>query len=108
MKHIGLAALTALLFSCRSPAPDEVSSLAQCLRDSGATLYGTSWCGYCTKQKEDFGDSVDLIPYVDCELQPEKCDDRIKSYPTWILGDGKVLRGRYDLDDLAREAGCKY
>src|SRR3989344_637280 len=85
IKTMGLAALTAFLFSCKSPPLTDVQALAECLRDSGATLYGTPWCGYCKKQKEAFGDSADLIPYVDCEAQPERCDSRIKGYPTWIL-----------------------
>lgn len=110
LKTAGLAALTAFLFSCKSlpPASLKTKSLAECLADQGVVLYGTSWCGACERQKEAFGDAISLIPYVDCDEENlEKCRNII-AYPSWRLGNGRILRGYKRLDVLAKEAGCEY
>ncbi len=107
MKLMSLAALTTLLFSCASS--EKAKSLAQCLNDKSATIYGASWCGYCTKMKEDWGDSVDLIKYVDCGIEPEKCaKENVEYLPTVIMGNGKRIVGYRSLERLARETGCEY
>ena len=107
MKLIGLAALTTLLFSCASS--EKVNSLAQCLNDKGATVYGAAGCGYCTKMKEDLGDSVGQIKYIDCGVEPVKCaEEKIEYFPTVIMGDGKRLTGYRSLEKLARDTGCEW
>jgi len=107
MKLIVLAALTALLSSCTYS--EKANSLAQCLENKGAVLYGASWCGYCTKQKEVFGDAIRLIHYVDCDQEREKCSDQqIQALPTWIMGNGKRIEGYRSLEKLTEVTGCEW
>ncbi len=107
MKLIGLAALTTLLFSCTSS--EKVNELAQCLNEKGATVYGASGCGYCSNLKEDLGESVSLIKYVDCGAEPAKCaEEKIESLPTLILSDGTRITGYRSLERLAEKTGCEW
>jgi len=72
-------------------------------------VYGTSWCGYCTKMKEDLGDSVTMIRYVDCDKEEEKCaKQKIQGLPTLILRNGTRIVGYRSLEWLAEEAGCEW
>jgi len=45
-----------------------------------ATIYGTDWCGYTTKQKKAFEDAKIPFDYVNCEKSPGKCKG-IHAYP---------------------------
>jgi hypothetical protein len=45
-----------------------------------ATIYGTDWCGYTTKQKQAFKDAKIPFDYVNCEKSPAKCAG-IEGYP---------------------------
>lgn len=86
--------------------------LAACIADSGAVFYGAYWCPNCQYQEELFGDSADLLPYVECDAkgkdaQPELCAEKgIKSYPTWIFADGTVLTGWKELETLSDLTKC--
>jgi len=91
--------------------PGEFDELAQCLTDSGAKMYGASWCPHCQAQKEAFGNSVRLIEYIECALpnggQTQVCNAAgITSYPTWEFGDGTREVGELSLDQLAEKSSC--
>ena len=67
-------------------------ALAIHLADSGARMYGASWCPHCQEQKALFGPSARRLPYIECSTgaqgspQTEVCRDaKIKIYPTWII-----------------------
>ncbi len=85
----------------------EHDELAQCLTDNDVKMYGTEWCSYCKKQKELFGDSFELIDYIDCDKDPSACKAAgITGYPTWVI-DGDNYAGVQPLERLARLSGCE-
>ncbi len=89
------------------------TAFATCLKDKGAKFYGAFWCPHCQEQKALFGDAEKELPYVECSTpdkqnQTQVCiDQRIKSYPTWILSDGTRLPGLVSLDKLAESTSCE-
>lgn len=98
----------------KSPEPaGALDGFAQCLADSGIKFYGAFWCPHCQAQKKLFGNSVKLLPYVECSTAdgqgqlPVCTDAGIKSYPTWIKSDGTVLAGEQTLQGLADATSCK-
>jgi len=44
------------------------------------TVYGTSWCGYTTKQRDALGDRH---VYVDCDIDKDQCKG-ISSFPVTV------------------------
>ena len=112
MKKILLLSLllivTVFLAACTSapPAP-EVTSLAQCLTEKGATMYGTEWCPHCKDQKSKFGSAFKEVNYVDCDKDRALCTAAgITGYPTWVI-NGEKHPGAQDLYTLAQKAGCE-
>lgn len=107
-----VVASTLLLLSCASNGTGEesnVESLAKCLTDSGAELYGAYWCPHCVQQKDLFGEAAEFLPYVECTDEQEKCAGAgIQGYPTWKFGDGTSAVGGQTLDRLAELSGCEY
>ncbi len=116
---LGVAA-TAVIRSRQEAAPAAAGlydGFAQCLKDKGATFYGAFWCPHCKAQKAMFGSSVKYLPYVECSTpdgtgQTQICiDQKIESYPTWILADGTRLpvesASGVSLETLAAKTGCE-
>lgn len=102
--------LPILLVACeRDTTYDE---FAQCLDDSGTKYYGAFWCPNCQEQSELFGDSKDLLPYIECaqggqDAQVQLClDENIQGYPTWHFPDGSELTGKQSLETLSDYSGC--
>lgn len=96
-----------------SNAPTPLDGFAACLKEKGATMYGTYWCPYCKKQKELFGRAFSRAKYVECAMpgnpraQAPVCRDAgVQSYPTWTFADGTRLTGVQELSDLAEKSGC--
>ncbi|PIN99701.1 hypothetical protein COT72_05505 [archaeon CG10_big_fil_rev_8_21_14_0_10_43_11] len=93
--------------------PGKYDEFAQCLTMSGAKMYGTYYCGACTKQKAQFGSSITFVEYVECDLgngqglRKACVDKNIQSTPTWIFSDESRLVGLQPLDALAQKTGCK-
>jgi len=86
----------------------KMDSFAQCIADSGAVMYGTSWCSYCQSQKKDFGKSFKNLNFVDCDRNFEQCTlAGVKNYPTWII-DGEIYTGKQSFSNLGRLTGCEY
>ncbi len=118
MKKQALIGLTALLLNC-TPTPNYDTTpakvqLAQCLAEKGAVMYGSEWCGWCSKQKKDFGEEAWEAfknNYFNCEGSKDEqrlCDAKaIKSYPYWEFKDGKSRKGYQFLEDLAVISGCR-
>lgn len=96
-----------------SQQPGEYDTFAQCIAESGATFFGAFWCPHCKDQKEMFGTSEALLPYVECSLpsgngQTQECiDAEIKTYPTWEFADGERLTGTQTLERLAEKTSCE-
>jgi len=105
--------VTALLIlsACVGPGPYDV--FAQCIDDSGTKFYGAYWCPHCEEQRNDFGKSQKLLPYIECSLpnnggQTAACKAAgIESYPTWEFPGGERLTGTLDWKILAEKTGCE-
>jgi uncharacterized membrane protein/glutaredoxin len=78
----------------RQPGVEDpiIRALAIHLGQSGAIMYGASWCDHCRQQKELFGESAKRLPYVECSsgaqgspVTNECRKQQIKSYPTWFI-----------------------
>lgn len=116
---VGAAIILFMAFSFfkqQSPAPQDserLSNLAQCLKESGATFYGTFWCSHCQSQKEMFGSAASKLPYIECSTPDGKsqlpicAEKEITGYPTWIFADGSRVLGDLSLEDLASRSGCE-
>ena len=100
-----------VLAACSSAGPD-LDGFAKCLTTNGMTFYGAFWCPHCASMKEDFGDSMKYVQYVECDArgtnpQPGLCEEKgIEGFPTFIFDNGNRLSGRQPLSELAVEAGC--
>ena len=92
--------------------PGKYDALAQCLTEKGAKFYGAFWCPHCQAQKDFFGNSAKLLPYVECSendqrTQKQMCiDKQIAQYPTWEFADGSRMTGEQQPAVLAEKAGC--
>lgn len=99
-----------LLLACERDTTYD--SFAQCIADSGVQFYGAFWCPHCKDQKDIFGDSADLLPYVECDpngkdSQAKLCEDEnIGNYPTWEFPDGSKETGVYTLEELSEATNC--
>lgn len=97
----------------RPRTPGRLDAFAQCIKDSGTIFYGAFWCPHCQNEKALFGNSADLLPYVECSMPdgqsqtPICIQKNIESYPTFEFKDGSRLTGEVSLEDLAQKTGCK-
>ena len=104
-----------LTVASRSASQDtsgKYDAFAQCLKDKGATFYGSFWCSHCQSEKKLFGSSEKLLPYVECSTpdglkQTQICTDKkIVGYPTWEFADGTRTNGEATLETLAQKTSC--
>ena len=91
---------------------EQLASIAQCLTDKGAKMYGAVWCSHCKKQKDAFGEAFQYINYVECDPQTDlegakEClDKNIEGVPAWHFPDGTKKTGEASPQELAEIAGC--
>jgi hypothetical protein len=111
---LSLLAISSLLILSGCLGRDaQYDEFAQCLADEEVVMYGAFWCPHCGEQKELFGDSKDLLTYVECDArgdnpQVELCAEKeIESYPTWIHSDGRRWSGTQPLESLSKVSGCE-
>ena len=111
-KLLSLLLISIALFTIACERDTTYDNFTQCLADSGTIFYGAFWCPHCQSQKELFGDSADLLPYVECDANgknanPAACNAAgIKTYPTWILPDGTIETGTKSLEQLGEWTSC--
>jgi thiol-disulfide isomerase/thioredoxin len=92
---------------------EELIPFASCLKDKGATFYGTFWCPHCREQKTIFGKAAPSLPYVECSTpdgsaQNDTCNEKeIKKYPTWEFADGERIEGVLTIEQLAEKTACE-
>ncbi len=114
---VGIAVLLGILIYVNNknqpPTPNvNLDSFAMCLKDKGAIFYGAFWCPHCQATKRMFGNSKNLLPYVECSTadgqgQLQICKDKgVESYPTWVFADGSRLTGEQTLEALAAKTAC--
>lgn len=93
--------------------PGELDDFARCINQSGAKFYGAFWCPHCQDQKEMFGNSERLLPYIECSTPSgqgttSECQQAgIEAYPTWQWPDASRETGSLSLDYIAGKTGCK-
>lgn len=96
----------------QSTLPGEYDSFATCLADEGVKFYGAFWCPHCKEQKEQFGNSAKLLPYVECStpdtqgVLPVCTEAGIQGYPTWIFADGTRESRVMTPEELAEKSSC--
>lgn len=109
---IASVAAIALGKSSSQPTPEDASqaplaSFAQCVAQSGLTMYGAEWCPHCKKEKARFGAAFSFVPYVECPENTKLCIDKgINGYPTWIDSSGKKYEGEQGLERIAEISNC--
>ncbi|MDP3699105.1 MAG: hypothetical protein Q8R47_05970 [Nanoarchaeota archaeon] len=92
--------------------PGKYDALAQCIGEKGATFYGAFWCPHCGQQKQLFGKSAKLLPYIECSTpdgrgQTAICiSKKIDGYPTWEFADGSRMSAIMSPQQLADKVGC--
>ncbi len=86
-------------------------ALAKYMSEKGAVMFGSEYCGHCSAQKEDFGDSFEYIDYVECgestnpNYNLDECNaNELSGVPTWIY-QGKQYPGHQSLQKLAEIVG---
>lgn len=96
-----------LIFTNSCNNKKNYDTLANCLSEKGAVMYGTEWCPHCQEQKARFGESFKFVNYVDCDYQRGECQEAgIRGYPTWVINGGKYP-GVQSLEKLAGLSGCQ-
>ncbi|MEK7153973.1 MAG: hypothetical protein AAB792_00240 [Patescibacteria group bacterium] len=106
---LAVVAVLAFWFIVRKPgaSAEALDEFAQCLAQKGATMYGAYWCPHCQNEKQAFGDSFRLVPYIECSTESKKClDAGIKRYPTWTFADGRKFEGEQGIEKLSQESEC--
>ena len=91
-----------------------LDEFAQCLADKNVIMYGAEWCSYCQNEKNAFGSSFRLVPYVECPENPQEClAQKVDRYPTWVFpaspadgSDDRRFVGEQGLKKLSEESGC--
>jgi len=89
-----------------------LEDFAKCLAEKEIKLYGAAWDSHTQNQKDIFGESKKHLLYVECmeeekgELAPECQKAKIKSVPTWILAENKIITGKTNLETLSVFSDC--
>jgi hypothetical protein len=90
---------------------EQLETLAKCLKEKGAKFYGASWCGWCKKQKEIFGQAAQYLPYIECvdektQQMTSQCQEaNIQGFPTWEFF-GEKISGFKTPKELSQLANC--
>lgn len=112
-----LYGLVFLIFAFSTPEVGDYDQFAQCISEKGITMYGSFRCGFCTRQKQDFGSSFRFIHDVEChpqgpDSQWQLCEQKkIEGTPAWIMEDenGVELKrnsGYMTIAQLEEFSGC--
>lgn len=110
----GILVVTGGLFGVAklNERPGALNDFASCLAREEAVFYGAFWCPNCGAQKQMFGRSARLLPYIECSTADGKgqlpvCQERgVTGYPTWEFKGGERLIGVAPLRTLADKTGC--
>lgn len=86
----------------------KIDAFAQCVGQTGLTMYGAYWCPHCQAQKKLFGPSFKYVKYVECTQQTALClEKKIEGYPTWIASDGARFSGQLTLEKISEITQCR-
>lgn len=117
---LAMILVSGIMAGCKATAPvkaekpeSKLETLAKCLSEKGAKLYGTYWCSWCKRQKEIFKEAAQYLPYIECsvgetrETTPQCEEAGIARYPTWEI-EGKNDPGFKKPEKLAELTGCSF
>jgi len=94
---------------------DSGMQILLCLEQSGAKMYSSMTCGYCSNQKKSLGAAAEAEfgrVWIECHPQAENTqmwdclEAKIEVYPTWVFGDGNQVRGFIEPARLQELSGC--
>lgn len=86
---------------------EQRNSLAQCMTDAWAIMYGTERCQHCKNQKSRFWEAFELINFVDCDANRIQCQAAwVKWFPTWVSWS-ETFAWDMKLEQLAEIYGCQ-
>ena len=76
--------------------------LARELAADGWVVYGTDQCGWCVRQREEFGDAFANVTYVNCMENRSACIDAgVQGIPCWASPNGTLHPGYHNLTRLS-------
>ena len=105
--EIAVTAMLVGLLAGNAYAADTNSSidayeLARELTADGWVVYGTDQCGWCVRQKEEFGDAYGQITYINCMENRSAClDAGVQGIPCWASPNGTLHPGYHNLTSLS-------
>jgi len=80
----------------------DAGELARELTADGWVVYGTDQCGWCVRQKEEFGDALEYVTYVNCMDNRSACIDAgVQGIPCWASPNGTLNPGYHNLTRLS-------
>lgn len=116
MRRAARVAGLVLGFGAFAPVPEARAGLgmfADCVASSGAVFYDAHWCGNCVQQRDLFRGYARRLEIVECYARGDSdnlrrvCKDAgVRSFPTWIFGDGSKRTGLQSIEQLAAKTGC--
>ena len=83
---------------------EDMDDFAKCLTEKEAKIFIRNGCGYCTTQKELFGDSFQYLNSIECTEKPDLCS-LLKGVPAWQINE-EIIYGVQSLEELSRLSGC--
>ena len=104
MKRLLLIALL-IIAGCSTPQIVLDKQTAECI-GSKSTLYISTGCVACEKQRKIFGDYYQDLHVLDCKKDPKKCVEKnIITTPTWMIGENEI-RGVQSIETLKDLTKC--
>jgi hypothetical protein len=90
---IVLLAGNACAVDVNSNSSIDACELADKLTADGWVLYGTEQCGWCVRQKEEFGDAFANVTHIDCNKNGQACKNVSMYLFSWdnVTGDNSRL-----------------
>ncbi len=85
----------------------DACELADELTGDGWVMYGTDQCGWCVRQKEEFGDAFANVTYVNCNTNGQACKNVSMYLFSWDDVTGEDSRLFEYLEDNYRAGWVK-
>lgn len=83
----------------------EIQKFSECINRTQLQLYGRTNSQISSAQKEELGTLFDLIPFVDCLNEREKCGG-ILLVPAWEF-NGQIYYGSFSKEVLIKLLECE-
>ncbi len=87
------------------PINNQSINLSECIVRSNIVLYGRTNSRVFLAQQEDLGEIFDIIPFIDCLNERDKCEG-ILLVPAWKIND-QIYYGSFSEEILIKLMGCE-